>query len=58
MRLDLKKRVVASVVLGLAWAHFARAGAPVGVRVTLAQTGARASVTDGSGTGAPDWRRR
>jgi hypothetical protein len=58
MRLDLKKRVIASVVLGLAWAHFARAGAPVGVRVALAQTGARASVTDGPETGPSDWRRR
>ena len=41
MRLDLKKRVIASVVLGVAWAHFAHAEPAVATRKTLTLDGAR-----------------
>ena len=41
MRFDLKKRVMTSVVLGLAWAHLAHAEPAVATRKTLTLDGAR-----------------
>lgn len=58
MRVDLKKRVIAAVILGVAWAHFAHADAPVAIRATLTQNGVHASMTGVSGTGASEWRGR
>ena len=43
MTLDLKKRIIASLILGLAWAHFANAHGPRDVIVAPSGAGASQS---------------
>ena len=43
MKLDLKKRIIASLILGLAWAHFANANGPRDVIVAASGAGASQS---------------
>ena len=39
MKLDLKKRIVASLILGSAWAHFANAHGPRNVIIAASGAG-------------------
>lgn len=39
MKLDLKKRIIASLILGLAWAHFANAHGPRDVIIAASSAG-------------------
>ena len=43
MTLDLKKRIIASLILGLAWAHFAHAHGPSDVIIAASGAGASQS---------------